>query len=96
MKKRFSEEQIIKILKSQEAGLKTAKVCRGYGISEATFYKWKAKYGGMDISEAKRLKELESENAKLKRLLADAELDKLMLKDLYSRQKSGCPRWVEN
>lgn len=67
-----------------------------YGISEATFYKWKAKYGGMDISEAKRLKELESENAKLKRLLADAELDKLMLKDLYSRQKSGCPRWVEN
>jgi len=86
MKKRFSEEQIIKILKSQEAGLKRAEVCRGYGISEATFYKWKAKYGGMDISEAKRLKELERENAKLKRLLADAELDKLMLKDLLSKK----------
>ncbi len=86
MKKRFSEEQIIKILKSHEAGLKTEEVCREYGISEATFYKWKAKYGGMEVSEAKRLKELESENAKLKRLLADAELDKLMLKDLLSKK----------
>ena len=86
MKKRYTEEQIIKILKSHEAGLKTAEVCREYGISEATFYKWKAKYGGMEVSEAKRLKELENENAKLKRLLADAELDKLMLKDLLSKK----------
>ena len=86
MKKRFSEEQIIGILKEHEAGAKTADVLRRHGISAATFYNWKAKFGGMDISDAKKLKSMELENAKLKRLLADAELDKLMLKDLLSKK----------
>ncbi len=86
MKKRFSEEQIIGVLKEHEAGSKTSELCRRHGISEATFYNWKAKFGGMDVSDAKKLKLLESENAKLKRLLADAELDKLMLKDLLSKK----------
>lgn len=83
---RFSEEQIISILREQEAGAKTADVCRKHGISDATFYKWKAKYGGMDVSEAKKLKALEDENAKLKRLLADAMLDNAALKDLLSKK----------
>jgi putative transposase len=85
MKKRFSEEQIIKILKEQETGLKVADICRQQGISEATFYNWKSKYGGMEVSEIQRLRALESENSKLKRLLAEAELDKMMLKDLLSK-----------
>src|ERR1022692_423862 len=79
--KRFSEEQIIGVLKEAEAGAKTKDLCRQQGISEATFYNWKAKYAGMTVSEARRLKELEQENAKLKRLLAEAELDKAALKD---------------
>ena len=83
---RFSEEQIIAILKEQEAGAKTAEVCRRHGISDASFYKWKAKYGGLDVSEAKRLKVLEDENAKLKKLLAEAMLDNAMLKDLNSKK----------
>ncbi|PYL98650.1 MAG: IS3 family transposase [Verrucomicrobia bacterium] len=78
--KRFSEEQIIGVLKEAEAGAKTKELCRRHGISEATFYNWKAKYAGMTVSEARRLKELEQENAKLKRLLAEAELDKAALK----------------
>ena len=86
MKKRFSEEQIITVLKEQEASGKTADVCRRHGISPATFYNWKAKFGGMDVSEARRLRALEAENAKLKRLLADAELDKLMLKEVLSKK----------
>lgn len=85
MKKRFSEEQIIRVLKEAEAGAKTGELCRRHGISEGTFYNWKAKFGGMDVSDAKRLKQLETENAKLKRLLADAELDKLMMKELLSK-----------
>lgn len=85
MKKRFTEEQIIRVLKEAEAGAKTSELCRSHGISEATFYNWKAKFGGMDVSDAKRLKQLEAENAKLKRLLADAELDKLMMKELLSK-----------
>ena len=85
MKKRFSEEQIIRVLKEHEAGAKTAELCRRHGISEATFYNWKAKFGGMDVSDAKKLRLLEAENAKLKRLLADAELDKLMMKELLSK-----------
>jgi putative transposase len=83
---RFNEEQIIAVLREQEAGAKTADVCRKHGISDATFYKWKAKFGGMDVSEAKKLKGLEEENAKLKRLLADAMLDNAALKDLLSKK----------
>lgn len=84
--KRFGEEQIIGILKQAEAGAKTKDLCREHGISEATFYNWKAKYGGMTVSEARRLKELEAENGRLKRLLAEAELDKAALKDLLGRK----------
>jgi putative transposase len=83
---RFSEEQIIGILREQEAGAKTADVCRKHGISDATFYKWKAKYGGLEVSEAKRLKALEDENARLKRLLADAMLDNAVLKDIAAKK----------
>lgn len=84
--KKFSEEQIIKILKESEAGAKTAELCRKHGISTATFYNWKAKYGGMTVSDARRLKDLEAENTKLKKLVAEAELDKASLKDLLSRK----------
>lgn len=83
---RFSEEQIIGILREQEAGSATADVCRKHGISEATFYKWKAKLGGLEVSDAKRLKALEDENAKLKKLLAEAMLDIAVLKDVNSRK----------
>jgi putative transposase len=83
---RFNEEQIIAILREQEAGAATADVCRKHGISSATFYKWKAKYGGLDVSDARRLKALEDENAKLKRLLAEAMLDNAMLKDIAAKK----------
>lgn len=83
---RFSEEQIIAILKEQEAGVPVSKLCRKHGVSDASIYKWKAKYGGMDVSEAKRLKALEDENAKLKRMLADAMLDNVALKDLLGKK----------
>jgi putative transposase len=79
---RITEEQIIGILKKQEAGAKTAAVCRKHGISDATFCKYKAKYGGMDVSDARKLKALEDENAKLKKLLAEAMLDNAILKDV--------------
>jgi putative transposase len=85
-KKRFSEEQIIGVLKEAEAGARTKELCRKHGISDQTFYNWKAKYGGMTVSEARRLKALEQENSRLKRLLAEAELDKAALKDLLSRK----------
>jgi len=85
-KSRFSEEQIISILREHEAGRPTAEVCRKHGVSEATFYKWKAKFGGMDVSDAKRLKALEDENAKLKKLLAETMLDNAILKDINSRK----------
>ena len=81
---RFSEEQIIAILKEQEAGAATVDVCRRHGISSATFYKWKAKYGGLEVSDARRLKALEDENARLKKLLAEAMLDNAALKDIAS------------
>ena len=84
-RKRFTEEQIVAILREQEAGVAPAALCRKHGVSSATFYKWKARYGGLDVSDAKRLKALEDENAKLKRLLADAMLDKVGLKELLAK-----------
>jgi putative transposase len=83
---RFSDEQIIGILKEQESGAVTADVCRRHGISEATFYKWKAKFGGLEVTEAKRLRTLEEENGKLKKLLAEAMLDIAVLKDISSKK----------
>jgi putative transposase len=83
---RFSEEQIIAILREHEAGSPTADVCRKHGVSSATFYKWKAKFGGLDVSDARRLKALEDENGKLKKLLAETMLDIAILKDINSRK----------
>lgn len=83
---RFSEEQIIGVLKEHELGARTADLCRKHGISEATFYNWKSKYGGLDVSEARRLKQLSDENTKLKKLLADAMLDNAALKDLLAKK----------
>lgn len=83
---RFTEEQIIGMIKEQEAGSSTADVCRKYGISSASFYKYKAKFGGMDVSDARKLKALEEENAKLKKLLAEQMLDNAMLKDINSKK----------
>jgi putative transposase len=83
---RFSEEQIIGVLREHEAGVKTADLCRRHGISTATFFNWKAKFGGMDVSDARRLRALEEENRKLKKLLAETMLDVAMLKDLNSKK----------
>ncbi len=83
---RFSEEQIIGILREHDAGTATADICRKHGISSATFYKWKAKFGGLDVSDARRLKALEDENGKLKKLLAETMLDIAILKDINSRK----------
>ncbi len=83
---RFTEEQIIAVLREQESGAKTADVCRKHGVSQATFYKWKAKYGGLEVSDARRLKALEDENARLKKLLAEAMLDNAMLRDVAARK----------
>ena len=85
-KKRFSEEQIIAVLKEAEAGAKVAELCRKHGISDTTFYNWKAKYAGMSVAELRRLRELEAENAKLKRIVADQVLDISALKDLLGRK----------
>ena len=82
---RFSEEQIISILKQAEAGIKVADLCRQNGISDATFYKWRSKYGGLELSEVKRLRSLEQENARLKKLVAELMLDNTMLKDVASK-----------
>jgi putative transposase len=85
-RKRFTEEQIIAVLKEHEVGAKTADLARKHGISEATFYNWKAKYGGMNVSEARRLRALEDENAKLKKLLAEQMLDAAALRELLSKK----------
>jgi len=90
-RKRFTEEQIIGVLKESEAGAKTDDICRRHGISTATFYTWRKKYGGMDASEAKRLRELEIENAKLKRIVADQMLDMSSMKELLAKMY-GPPR----
>jgi putative transposase len=83
---RFTEEQIIAVLREHEAGTKTGELARKHGISEATLYNWKAKYGGMDVSEAKRLRMLEDENRKLKKLLAESMLDNAALKELLAKK----------
>ena len=84
-KSRFTEEQIIGMIKEQESGVKTADLCRKHGISAGTFYTWKGRYGGMDVNDAKRLKHLLEENAKLKRVVADLTLDNVILKDLTTK-----------
>ena len=84
-KSRFTEQQIIGMLKEHESGMSTAEVCRKHGISDATFYKWRAKFGGMSVSDAEKLKALELENSRLKRLLADTMLDNAILKDLATK-----------
>lgn len=86
MRKRFTEEQIIQILKEQEGGVGTAEICRRYGISGTTFYKWKGRYGGLEVSEARRLRVLESENGRLKKLLAEAMLDNSLLREVVSKK----------
>ena len=86
MKNRFTEKQIIGVLKEAEAGTKVADLCRKHGISDATYYNWKAKFGGMTVSDAQRLKALEAENSKLKRLLAESLLDNAALKDVVGRK----------
>lgn len=86
MKKRFTEEQIIAVLKESEAGAKTGDLCRRHGISPATFYNWRAKFGGMEASDVRKLRSLEDENRRLKALLADAELDKAMLKEALQKK----------
>ena len=85
-KSRFSEQQIINILKQADAGLKVQDICRQHGISDATYYKWKSKYGGMDASDIKRLREVEAENSKLKRMFADLALENRALKDLIEKK----------
>ena len=86
MRKRFTEEQIIAVLKEAEAGVKTSEICRKHGVSDATFYKWKAKYAGMEISDLRKMKSLEEENSKLKRIVADLSLDNRALKDVLSKK----------
>ena len=85
-KSRFTEAQILQVLKTQEEGKKVSEICREFGISEQTFYNWKSKYGGMTLSELQRVKELESENARLKRLVADLSLDNQILKEVNSKK----------
>jgi len=90
-KTRFTETQIVSILKKQEAGIPTKEICREYGISEATFYNWKSKYGGMEAADVKRLKELEEENARLKKMYADLAMDNAILKDLFTKKGWALP-----
>jgi putative transposase len=90
-KSRYTEEQIIGILKQHEAGVKTADLCREHGVSEATFYNWKSKYGGMDVSEAQRLRQMEDENRRLKQLVADLSLDREALKAVIRKNGWSLP-----
>ena len=85
-KTRFSETKIVSILKKQEAGISTTDICREFGISQATFYNWKAKYGGLEVREVRRLKELEAENAKLKKMFAETSMENYALKDLIEKK----------
>lgn len=85
-KTRFTETRIVSIIKQQEAGLPTAEICREHGISQATFYNWKAKYGGMEVREVRRMKELEVENAKLKKMYAEISMENYALKDLIEKK----------
>jgi putative transposase len=85
MAKRYTEEQIIAVLKEADAGAKTAEICRKHGVSDATFYKWKAKYAGLEVSDLRKMKALEEENSKLKRIVADLSLDNRALKDVLSK-----------
>lgn len=91
-KTRFTETQIVSILKQQEAGLAVKEICREHGISEATFYNWKSKYGGMEASDVRRLKDLEEENAQLKKMYADLALDNRILKDLFTKKGWALPQ----
>jgi putative transposase len=86
MAKRYSEEQIVAVLKEAESGMKTMDICRKHGISDATFYKWKAKYAGMEISDLRKMKALEEENSRLKQIVADLSLDNRALKDVLSKK----------
>ena len=96
--RRFTEEQIIGVLKQAEAGMKTAEICRQHGISSATYYKWKGKYGGLEVSEARRLRQLEEENRRLKQIVADLTLDNQALKTVlakkFERPRTGARRWA--
>jgi putative transposase len=87
--KRFTEEQIIAVLKEAEAGAKTADLCRRHGVSEQTFYRWKARYGGLEVSDLRRLRQLEDENSRLKRLVADLTLDNQALKELIQKRPNA-------
>ena len=91
-KTRFTETQIVSTLKKQEAGIPTKDICRELGISEATFYNWKSKYGGMEASDVRRLKDLEEENARLKKMYADLAMDNQILKDLFSKKGWALPQ----
>lgn len=86
MAKRFTEEQIVAVLKEAEVGMKTAEICRKHGISDATFYKWRAKYAGLEVSDLRKMKALEEENSKLKQIVADLSLDNRALKDVLSKK----------
>ena len=86
MKDRFTEAQMIRVIKEQESGISVVEICRKHGIGDSTFYRWKAKYGGMELNEVQKLKHLEAENRKLKRLVADLSLDKVMLQDVLSKK----------
>lgn len=91
-KTKFTETQIVSILKQQEAGMPTKEICRQHGISEATFYNWKSRYGGMEASDVKRLKDLEEENSRLKKMFADLSLDNQILKELFAKKGWALPQ----